>query len=199
MTSRPLSARRLGRGAFALAFVIGIAGFGSSAAAMAASARAGASFDARSSGLIVLAKNDDRDGRNWNRRGRGNNGNKNWGNNEGWDGDGWERNDNGHRNWSKNDNGWGGNGYKNWNKKNGNKYGKGWGGYDRGWEGNWNRGYVQEWGRKPHYGELIGGIILGSLLAANGIGVAPPYPPAPGLCWYWADPFMYRGYWDYCD
>jgi hypothetical protein len=22
--------------------------------------------------------------------------------------------------------------------------------------------------------------------------------PAPNLCWYWANPAMTRGYWDYC-
>jgi len=25
-----------------------------------------------------------------------------------------------------------------------------------------------------------------------------PYAPQPNLCWYWADPYMIRGYWDYC-
>ena len=54
---------------------------------------------------------------------------------------------------------------------------------------------MREWNRRPYYGEFIGGIILGSIFAANGI---VPYAPAPYLCWYWADPYMYRGYWDYC-
>src|SRR3990170_981461 len=75
---------------------------------------------------------------------------------------------------------------------------KGWGGYDNNWNGNWNnRAHVREWNRKPYYGEFIGGVILGSIFAANGIGVVP-YAPEPNLCWYWADPYMYRGYWDYC-
>jgi len=25
-----------------------------------------------------------------------------------------------------------------------------------------------------------------------------PRRPAPDLCWYWADPYGQRGYWDYC-
>jgi hypothetical protein len=25
-----------------------------------------------------------------------------------------------------------------------------------------------------------------------------PPRPAPNLCWYWADPYRNRGYWDYC-
>jgi hypothetical protein len=45
---------------------------------------------------------------------------------------------------------------------------------------------------------LIGGIALGTLLAAS-IYYARPEPPAPGLCWYWANPSRTRGYWDYCD
>ena len=29
------------------------------------------------------------------------------------------------------------------------------------------------------------------------VGYVPPRP-APDLCWYWADPYGNRGYWDYC-
>jgi hypothetical protein len=57
---------------------------------------------------------------------------------------------------------------------------------------------VRPWHRRPHYGTLIGGIALGTLLAAS-IYYARPEPPAPGLCWYWANPSHTRGYWDYCD
>jgi hypothetical protein len=57
---------------------------------------------------------------------------------------------------------------------------------------------VRPWHRRPHYGTLIGGIALGTLLAAS-IYYARPEPPAPGLCWYWANPSRTRGYWDYCD
>lgn len=52
--------------------------------------------------------------------------------------------------------------------------------------------------RRPWFGTVIGGIALGTLLTAATVGVAPPYPPAPGLCWYWADPSLTQGYWDYC-
>ena len=70
--------------------------------------------------------------------------------------------------------------------------------YNNNWNKNWNkRAHVRNWNRKPYYGEFIGGIVLGSILAANGIGVVP-YAPDPNLCWYWADPYMERGYWDYC-
>ena len=56
---------------------------------------------------------------------------------------------------------------------------------------------MRNWGYRPYYGQFVAGIVLGSLLAAPGVGVVP-YAPEPYLCWYWADPFMYRGYWDYC-
>jgi hypothetical protein len=50
---------------------------------------------------------------------------------------------------------------------------------------------------RPYYGQFVGGVVLGSILAATGVGIVP-YAPQPNLCWYWADPYMYRGYWDYC-
>jgi hypothetical protein len=57
--------------------------------------------------------------------------------------------------------------------------------------------YVKPWYRKPHYGEFFGGVVLGSILTAGAIGVAP-VAPSPELCWYWVDPYRSRGYWDYC-
>ena len=96
-------------------------------------------------------------------------------------------NNNSHKNWSNN-------GKKNWDKN--------WGHNDNNWDNNWNKNWnkhahVRNWSNRPYYGEFIGGVILGSILAATGVGVVP-YAPEPYLCWYWADPYMYRGYWDYC-
>jgi hypothetical protein len=53
------------------------------------------------------------------------------------------------------------------------------------------------WNRRPYYGTIIGGIALGTIVAATAYGLAPPRP-RPDLCWYWADEFQSRGYWDYC-
>lgn len=63
------------------------------------------------------------------------------------------------------------------------------------------RGYrpryaYRHWHHRPHYGRVVGGIALGALLA--GSVYAYSRPPAPGLCWYWADPYERHGYWDYC-
>lgn len=61
------------------------------------------------------------------------------------------------------------------------------------------RGHVgyRHWHRRPYYGTIIGGIALGALLAGSAY-YAYSGPPAPGLCWYWADPYQRQGYWDYC-
>ena len=96
-------------------------------------------------------------------------------------------NNNSHKNWSDNGN-------KHWNKN--------WGHNNNNWDNNWNKNWnkhahVRNWSNRPYYGDFIGGVILGSILAATGVGVVP-YAPEPNLCWYWADPYMYRGYWDYC-
>jgi len=56
---------------------------------------------------------------------------------------------------------------------------------------------VRNWNHSNYYGQFVGGIVLGTLLAASGAGIVP-YAPQPNLCWYWADPYMIRGYWDYC-
>ena len=106
-----------------------------------------------------------------------------WNNKKNW-------NDKGNKNWNKN---WNNNNWtnpnknwkKNWNKNYSNKY----------W--NKNRFYVPTWKPRPYYGQFFGGVVLGSILTAAAIGIAPP-APAPGLCWYWSDPYGYRGYWDYC-
>ena len=58
--------------------------------------------------------------------------------------------------------------------------------------------YYRRWVRRPYFGTVIAGVALGTILTAAAIG-APPPPPAPNLCWYWADPSLRRGYWDYCQ
>jgi len=55
------------------------------------------------------------------------------------------------------------------------------------------------WYRRPYFGTIVGGVALGTILTAAAVGVAPAAPPADGLCWYWADPSMTTGYWDYCN
>jgi len=57
--------------------------------------------------------------------------------------------------------------------------------------------YYRHWVRRPYFGTVIAGVALGTVLTAAAVGAAPP-PPAPGLCWYWADPSLTTGYWDYC-
>jgi hypothetical protein len=54
------------------------------------------------------------------------------------------------------------------------------------------------WKHRPHYGRVLGGIALGTLLAGSAYYAYAGAPPAPGLCWYWADRYEERGYWDYC-
>lgn len=53
---------------------------------------------------------------------------------------------------------------------------------------------VRGWVRRPYYGTIIGGVALGTIIAASVVPVAP----ASNLCWYWADSSQTRGYWDYC-
>jgi hypothetical protein len=59
------------------------------------------------------------------------------------------------------------------------------------------RGY-RPFYRRPWFGTVVGGIALGTIVTAAVVGTAPAYAPAPGLCWYWADPSLTTGYWDYC-
>jgi hypothetical protein len=104
-----------------------------------------------------------------------------WKNNRAWNNN---ANGNWNNNWNKN---WNNNANKNWNK-------------------DWNKNYSNKkrnkkkyctWKPRPYYGQFFGGVVLGSILTAAAVGIAPP-PPNLGLCWYWSDPYGYRGYWDYC-
>ena len=56
-------------------------------------------------------------------------------------------------------------------------------------------GAVRPWVRRPYYGTIVGGVALGSLIAATTV----PTAPADGLCWYWANSSQDNGYWDYCQ
>jgi len=52
--------------------------------------------------------------------------------------------------------------------------------------------------RRPWFGTVVGGVALGTILTVAAVGTAPAYAPAPDLCWFWADPSLTSGYWDYC-
>jgi hypothetical protein len=60
--------------------------------------------------------------------------------------------------------------------------------------GHWR---VRAWHHRPHYGNIVAGIALGTIIAAAAANAAPP-PPSPDLCWYWTNPRHTHGYWDYC-
>ncbi|HJU31137.1 MAG TPA: hypothetical protein VJ740_06780 [Hyphomicrobiaceae bacterium] len=66
----------------------------------------------------------------------------------------------------------------------------------RGWVGRpyW---FGRPWVRRPYYGTIVAGVALGTLITVAAVGYVPRRP-APDLCWYWADPYGERGYWDYC-
>jgi hypothetical protein len=70
------------------------------------------------------------------------------------------------------------------------------GGPHHGWRGRpyW---HARPWVRRPHYGRIVAGVALGTLITVAVVG-SVPRRPAPDLCWYWADPYRDRGYWDYC-
>lgn len=57
---------------------------------------------------------------------------------------------------------------------------------------------IRPWVRRPHYGRIVAGVALGTVIAATAYALAPT-PPAPDLCWNWSDSTRQRGYWDYCN
>jgi len=56
----------------------------------------------------------------------------------------------------------------------------------------------RSWHRKRYYGRVFAGVVIGTILLASAY-YAYSAPPDPELCWYWADPYRTRGYWDFCD
>jgi hypothetical protein len=54
---------------------------------------------------------------------------------------------------------------------------------------------VRPWVSRPYYGTVVGGIALGTIIAATVV----PTAPADNLCWYWSNSSHSRGYWDYCQ
>lgn len=56
---------------------------------------------------------------------------------------------------------------------------------------------VRVWTPRPHYGAVVAGVTLGTIIVVSAAG-AVPVAPSPTLCWYWTDPAMTGGYWDYC-
>jgi hypothetical protein len=57
---------------------------------------------------------------------------------------------------------------------------------------------VRPWVRRPYYGTIVGGVALGTIIAATAVGVVPT-APAGDLCWFWTGSGKTRGYWDYCS
>jgi len=57
---------------------------------------------------------------------------------------------------------------------------------------------VRVWAPRPYYGTIVGGVALGTIIAASATGVVPT-APGPNMCWFWADSSQTRGYWDYCQ
>jgi hypothetical protein len=57
---------------------------------------------------------------------------------------------------------------------------------------------VRPWRRRPHYGRIVAGVVLGTIVV---VAVARSVPPAPSpdVCWYWTNSAQTRGYWDYCQ
>jgi hypothetical protein len=56
---------------------------------------------------------------------------------------------------------------------------------------------VRGWSARPHYGTIVAGVALGTVIGVA-VANAAPTPPAANLCWYWSDASRTQGYWDYC-
>lgn len=47
-------------------------------------------------------------------------------------------------------------------------------------------------------GAIAAGAAIGFIAAAGAAAYATSVAPAPGMCWYYTDPYRRAGFWDYC-
>jgi hypothetical protein len=64
-------------------------------------------------------------------------------------------------------------------------------------------GYRAGWARPGWYrwgpgGAIAAGAAIGFVAAAGAAAYASSAAPAPGMCWYYTDPYRRSGFWDYC-
>jgi hypothetical protein len=61
--------------------------------------------------------------------------------------------------------------------------------------GGWARPGWYRWGPG---GAIAAGAAIGFIAAAGAAAYATSPAPAPGMCWYYSDPYRRTGFWDYC-
>ena len=54
------------------------------------------------------------------------------------------------------------------------------------------------WYRWGPGGAIAAGAAVGFLAAGAAAAYATTVAPAPGMCWYYTDPYRRAGFWDYC-
>ena len=54
------------------------------------------------------------------------------------------------------------------------------------------------WYRWGPGGAIAAGAAIGFVAAAGAAAYATSVAPAPGMCWYYTDPYRRAGFWDYC-
>jgi hypothetical protein len=54
------------------------------------------------------------------------------------------------------------------------------------------------WYRWGPGGAIAAGAAIGFVAAAGAAAYATSAAPAPGMCWYYTDPYRRSGFWDYC-
>jgi hypothetical protein len=59
----------------------------------------------------------------------------------------------------------------------------------------WARPCWYRWGPG---GAIAAGAAIGFIAAAGAAAYATSAAPAPGMCWYYTDPYRRSGFWDYC-